>query len=344
MKLPYAKALWATVCVALALLGLLLLLGGFDTSESSTTVAPPSGVAHRVGNGEPLQPLPPTPELAPEKVSLGEKLFYEPRLSGSNSVACTSCHNLAHGGADVRRYSTGANNTPGVVNTPSVFNASLNFAQFWDGRATTLEQQAVEPLLDPNEMAASWASLLAKLQADPNYVQAFNAIYSDGITQANLIDALVTFERSLITQNAPFDRYLKGDHAALNALEIDGYRRFKDYGCASCHQGDNIGGNMFQRFGVMANYFATRALTRADLGRFNVTGREEDRYVFKVPSLRNVAVTAPYFHDGSATTLEQAVTVMGRYQLGRELSPEDVRALSAFLRTLTGEWRGRPLQ
>jgi cytochrome c peroxidase len=337
------KTIYAVIGFTLVLLGLLLFADGFGSLEPAPERAPTSS-ASPMASGEPLQPLPPTPELAQEKLLLGEKLFSEPRLSATNTVACISCHNLARGGADTRRYSNGVNNTPGIINTPSVFNASLNFVQFWDGRAPTLEAQAAEPLLNPAEMASNWVDLLRKLKADPQYTRDFAALYEDGITQTNVINALVTFERSLVTQNAPFDRYLKGDRSALTAFEIEGYRRFKDYGCASCHQGNNVGGNMFQRFGVMADYFATRPVTRADLGRFNVTGKEEDRYVFKVPSLRNVAVTAPYFHDGSAATLEQAISVMGRYQLGRELTPEDIRALAAFLRTLTGEWRGRALQ
>ena len=341
---PYNKAIFGAICLALALLVLSVAAGWFRDTAPDTPVPSQVAEAHPVGSGEPLLPLPPPPELPQDKVLLGEKLFSEPRLSGNNTLACVGCHDLSRGGADPRRYSIGIKGSPGLIHAPSVFNASLNFAQFWDGRVATLEQQASEPLLDPQEMGSNWASVLDKLKADAQYQHDFSALYHDGITQTNVVDALVTFERSLITQNAPFDRYLLGDRGAINALEIDGYRRFKDYGCVSCHQGNNIGGNMFQRFGVMADYFANRPVTRADLGRFNVTGKEEDRYVFKVPSLRNVAVIGPYFHDGSAKTLEQAITVMGRYQLGRELTPDDIRALSAFLRTLTGEWRGRALQ
>jgi len=221
-----------------------------------------------------------------------------------------------------------------------VFNASLNFVQFWDGRAASLEEQAAGPVHNPLEMATDWATVIGKLQADDGFRRDFLRAYPDGITGGNLADAIATFERTLLTEDAPFDRYLRGDPQAIDARAKQGYRRFRDLGCASCHQGVNIGGNMFQRFGAMADYFGDRARQRpavaADLGRFNVTGQEVDRHVFKVPSLRNVAETAPYFHDGSVARLDEAVAIMGRYQLGRELSRDETESLLAFLATLTG--------
>jgi cytochrome c peroxidase len=295
-------------------------------------------VAH---SGEALVALPPVPKLPADKVAVGKLLFSDVRLSRDNSISCASCHALATFGHDRRRVSVGVGGAMGSVNAPSVFNASLNFVQFWDGRAASLEEQAAGPVHNPLEMATDWATVIGKLQADEAFRRDFRRVYPDGIIAANLVDAIATFERTLITENAPFDRYLHGDQRAIDARARLGYRRFRELGCASCHQGVNIGGNMFQRFGIMADYFGDQArqrpLVAADLGRFNVTGQEVDRHVFKVPSLRNVAETAPYFHDGSAATLDDAVAIMGRYQLGRELSRDEIDSLVAFLKTLTGQ-------
>jgi cytochrome c peroxidase len=193
-------------------------------------------------------------------------------------------------------------------------------------------------------MASNWAEVLPKLRADAGYTKAFAALYPAGITPETVVDAIATFERSLTTPDSRFDRYLWGDRDALTPHEIEGYRLFRELGCTSCHQGVLLGGNMFQKFGVMRDYFADRPTTTADLGRYNVTHREEDRYVFKVPSLRNVAITAPYFHDASANTLEQAVIVMARHQLGREITQRDADTIATFLRSLTGQWQGKPLE
>lgn len=294
------------------------------------------------------QALLPLPALIPdesEKVRLGESLFFEKRLSQDDSIACSSCHDLSRGGVDRLPVSVGIGGRLGSLNAPTVFNAAFNFVQFWDGRAVTLEAQVAGPIHHPREMGSDWPTVIAKLSADANYRARFAQIYPGrGISAETIADAIAAYERTLITPNSRFDRYLRGDEHALDALELAGYLRFIDYGCTSCHQGIGIGGNLFQRLGIMADFFADRPVRTADLGRFNVTGREEDRHVFKVPSLRNVAVTPPYFHDGSAATLEEAVFIMGRYQLGRELSAEDVRAIVAFLHTLTGEWQGKPLQ
>lgn len=295
-------------------------------------------------HAEPISPLPPAPALPADKIALGERLFMDPRLSRDNSLACAGCHDLAKGGTDRRRYSVGVGGAIGSINAPTVFNSGFNFVQFWDGRAASLETQAAGPIHNPVEMDSTWDQVLAKLRADHTYHQAFERVYADGLTAANVVDAIATFERSLVTPDSPFDRYLRGDADALTADEREGYRRFKEFGCASCHQGVHVGGNMYQRFGVMEDYFAGRPDTPGDLGRYNVTGRDEDRHVFKVPSLRNVALTPPYFHDGSAATLEEAVAVMGRVQLGRDLGAEDKRLIVAFLRTLTGQWRGKPLK
>ncbi|MBU1366069.1 MAG: cytochrome-c peroxidase [Gammaproteobacteria bacterium] len=291
-----------------------------------------------------LLPLPAVPPLPADKVELGRLLFFDRRLSRDDTIACASCHQLDSGGSDRLLVSVGIDGRKGSINAPTVFNSSLNFVQFWDGRAASLEEQAAGPVHNPLEMGSNWAEVIAKLSRDEDYRQAFGQLYKQGITGETIVDAIATFERTLLTPNAPVDRFLAGDQKALDPLERAGYQRFLDYGCASCHQGAGIGGNMFQRFGVMDDYLKERANRQSDLGRFNVTGLDQDRNVFKVPSLRNVAVTPPYFHDGSAKTLDEAVIVMGRYQLGRELSEDDVKALVAFLRALTGEWEGKRLQ
>jgi cytochrome c peroxidase len=225
------------------------------------------------------------------------------------------------------------------VNAPTVYNSRFNFRQFWDGRAETLEDQIDGPLLSELEMNIDWEHLLSRLSGDETYRNAFAEIYPDGITRGNVRDAIATFERALVTPDSRFDRYLRGDVSILTTQEIAGYELFKDIGCVTCHQGVNVGGNMFQTFGRMGDYFADRGdVGTSDYGRFNVTGEERDRFKFKVPGLRNVALTAPYFHDAQATTLEEAVEIMARYQLGHDLKEQETAQLVAFLGTLTGEF------
>ncbi|MBK5551890.1 MULTISPECIES: cytochrome-c peroxidase [unclassified Pseudomonas] len=293
---------------------------------------------------EPLKPLPAAPQQNPLRVELGRQLFNEPRLSVNGSLSCASCHRLETGGADNKPFSIGFNGQPVAMNTPSVFNATLNFRQFWNGRADTLETQVHEVVQSPSEMGSNWEHVVQTLATDPTYKTAFANAYPDGVTMGNVQNALASYERTLLSANSRFDQYLLGNTDILTLDEKYGYLRFKDYGCISCHQGVNIGGNMFQKFGVMGDYFQARGnLTESDLGRYLVTKDEEDRNVFKVPSLRNVAVTAPYFHDASAKTLEEAVDVMFKYQLGRVPSAEDKALIILFLKTLTGEWEGKPL-
>jgi cytochrome c peroxidase len=320
---------------------------GKDRQEAAPAARPERAHATPVHGRDALLPLPSAPEISAEKIALGQRLFFEKRLSHDNTLACAGCHDFARGGGDRRPASVGVGGKQGSVNAPTVFNAGLNFVQFWDGRAASLEEQAAGPVHNPLEMASSWEEAIPKLQQDEGYRAAFRQLYPQGMTGATIVDAIAAYERTLLTPHSAFDRFLRGDKSALNKLEQTGYRHFLDYGCASCHQGALLGGNMYQRFGVMGDFFKDRPAAKAipaDLGRFNVTGREADRHVFKVPSLRNVAVTAPYFHDGSAASLEEAVIIMGRYQLGRDLSGPDVVAITAFLRTLTGEWEGMPLQ
>jgi cytochrome c peroxidase len=230
------------------------------------------------------------------------------------------------------------------VNVPTVFNVAFDYRFAWNGRFATLEEQLDFAMTSKAAMAGSWQTALKAVLADPSYVSAIATSYPERFDEASLRDALVEYTRSLITPNARFDRHLRGE-STLVELELRGYQRFREYGCITCHQGINVGGNLYQRLGVMRDYFAERGgeLTPADLGRFAVTGDERDRFVFRVPSLRNVALTAPYFHDGSTTTLEDAVHKMARYQLGRQLTSQEALEIAAFLRTLTGELAGRPL-
>ncbi|MDP3856582.1 MAG: cytochrome-c peroxidase [Stagnimonas sp.] len=299
--------------------------------------AAPANAEAPVFRDEPIRPVPAASTLNAAKVALGARLFADPLLSRDGSVSCASCHPLATGGTDHRPRSLGLNRAEGSVNAPTVLNSGLNFKQFWDGRADTLEQQVDGPLLSPVEMGSSWDTVIAKLRRAPGYAKAFSQAYPDGLSPAAVRNAIAEFERSLTTPNSRFDRYLRGEDAALSAAEKSGYRKFKAYGCISCHQGVNVGGNMFQRMGVMGDYFADRGgVGKADYGRYNLTGDEADRFTFKVPSLRNVELTAPYFHDGSAASLEQAVGIMAKYQLGRSLPPQDLDELVGFLKTLTG--------
>ena len=285
----------------------------------------------------PIQPIPLKANLPPGKVALGRRLFNEPRLSVDDTISCASCHFMRKGGADDQRFTPGLNGELGETNVPTFFNASFNFKQFWDGRADTLEEQVEGPLFNATEMATDWETVEAKLSDDPTYVAEFEAVYADGVTRQNVADAIATFQRAAITPNARFDQYLRGASRAISEREIEGYNLFTDLGCVVCHQGVNLGGTLFQRMGKMDDYFEGREISKADLGRFNVTGRERDRFVFKVPGLRNVELTPPYFHDGSAATLEEAVLVMGRVQLGYDLTSQEVGLLVDFLKTLTGE-------
>jgi cytochrome c peroxidase len=293
---------------------------------------------------EPLKPLPVAPVQDARHVQLGRQLFSETRMSGNNTLSCASCHNLSKGGADDKPFSTGFDGQAVEVNTPTVFNASLNFIQFWNGRVDTLEDQVKEVVVSHVEMGNTWQNVVTTLSDDATYSADFKKAYTDGVTARNVQNALASYEKTLLTPNSRFDQYLNGNTDILTLEEKYGYQRFKSYGCIACHQGVNIGGNMFQKFGVMGDYFKARGNpTESDLGRYLTTGAEEDRNVFRVPGLRNVELTAPYFHDGSATSLEDAVDVMFRYQLGRVPTPEDKRLIILFLKTLTGEFSGDPL-
>ena len=300
-------------------------------------------VAEHGDAAEPIKPVPIMIEVNEVKAELGRRLFHDPRLSKNDTISCATCHDLRAGGDDGEVVSTGIEGRTGFVNAPTVFNATYNFKQFWDGRAHTLKDQIDGPLQSRIEMESIWPDVVTKLFQDQDYPRLFQQIYPNDpqiISRENIKDAIAEFVRSLITPNSRFDQWLRGNTEAISEQEKEGYALFKRYGCVSCHQGANVGGNMFQVFGVINDYFRKRGnITAADLGRFNVTGNEADKHAFKVPSLRMAAHTAPYLHDGSAETLRDAVDAMFEFQLGREAPDEDKEAIVAFIKTLAGDYQ-----
>ena len=291
-----------------------------------------------------IQPLPRSVEVDPLKAALGEQLYHDTRLSGDNTISCASCHDLARGGADGQRFSDGIGGRLGGINSPTTFNSAFQTSQFWDGRAASLEEQADGPPNNPIEMGSSWAEIVAKLQKDAEFTRRFREAYPQGWSKESISDAISEFERTLVTPNSRFDRYLIGDVGALANDERHGWDLFQWNGCQSCHMGKLLGGQSYEVMGRRADYFGERGgVGPADLGRFNVTHDPADRHRFKVPTLRNVALTAPYLHDGSAPDLRAAVRAMAKYQVGRELREADVDALVRFLESLTGEYRGKQL-
>ena len=285
--------------------------------------------------GEPIRPLPERVAGDPARIALGRQLFHDLRFSRDNRQSCASCHDFARGGADGKAHSTGHGGKSNVFNTPTVFNSALNFRQSWTGRDATLEERLDFIITSPAVFNNSWSLVVARLADDAFLASRFDAAYPNGLRAENVRDALAQYLRQLVTPSR-FDRFLRGDQDAISAQEKQGYAKFKDYGCTACHQGINVGGNMFQKFGAMRE-LPNLTSAAADLGRFSVTGSESDRHVFRVPSLRNVALTAPYFHNGSVATLEEAVDVMFRYQLGRSASSEDKALIVRFLQTLNAE-------
>ena len=283
---------------------------------------------------EPVQPIAPAKITEPGKVELGKKLWFDPRLSKSGFISCNSCHNLSMGGSDNIKTSVGDRWQQGPINSPTVLNSSLNLAQFWDGRAKDLKEQAGGPIANPGEMGFTHELAVDMLRSIPAYVQEFKTVFGhDKLSIDEVTTAIAAFEETLATPNARFDQWLKGDKTALKSDELAGYKLFKDSGCVACHNGPNLGGNSFQKMGIVEPYKTTNTAE----GRFAVTGKDADRFNFKVPTLRNVELTYPYFHDGSADTLAQAVTVMGRLQLGRTYSDDETNKIVAFLKTLTGD-------
>ncbi len=292
-----------------------------------------------------FKPIPESPPAlpgnptTPAKLELGKMLYFDPRLSASHAISCNSCHNVGLGGADAEETSIGHKWQRGDRNAPTVLNSVFNKAQFWDGRAKDLEEQAGGPVLNPGEMASPKEHVGEQLAAIPGYVAAFKAAFpgeANAVTLANAQKAIAVFEATLITPNAPFDRYLKGDASALTAQQKQGLQAFIGKGCVACHNGINVGGGMYAPFGTVEKPGA-ELLPPNDKGRFTVTKTATDEYVFKVPTLRNIALTAPYFHSGRSWDLRQAVAVMGTSQLGAQLTPEETDTIVAFLDGLTGE-------
>jgi len=279
---------------------------------------------------EPIQPIPQHIEVNEKKVRLGKELFFDTQLSRDNTVSCATCHMLHDGGDDNLPRSFGIKGQEGPINAPTVYNAVFNFRQFWDGRAADLQDQAAGPIENPKEMGHTFKDLVPELKKTPYKLQ-FEAIYKNGITKENITDAIAEYEKTLITPNAPFDLYLKGNKNALTKEQKEGYELFKSKGCITCHHGINIGGNLYNKFGIFEDANTTA------FGRYNVTHKERDKFYFKVPTLRNIARTAPYFHDGRTYDLHIAVYSMAKYQLGRKITPQEVDKIVAFLKSLNGE-------
>ena len=297
-------------------------------AEEQKPAAPPEPISFRFRT---------VPTSTWTRCCLDEASHFDTALSGDGTVSCATCHMLEHGGAEPRKTSTGIGGQVGPINSPTVLNSSYNFVQFWDGRAKDLQEQAAGPVENPAEMGAKWPDVVERLNKNEEYATAFTKLYQDGITKDNATDAIAEYEKSLITPSR-FDAYLKGDDAAITDAEKKGYATFKEVGCTACHSGILAGGSMFQKLGLVKDYFKDRGteITEADLGRYNVTKKDQDKHFFKVPTLRNVELTSPYLHDGSRATLEETVKVMGTYQLGRDLTDAQVNSIVTFLKSLTG--------
>ncbi|MEA2090790.1 MAG: cytochrome-c peroxidase [Campylobacterota bacterium] len=279
---------------------------------------------------EPITPIPQSVKIDEQKYLLGKRLFFDTILSADNTISCASCHDLKSGGDDGLKFSFGINGQEGDINAPTVYNAVYNFRQFWNGSAKNLAHQAMGPIENPVEMGNSFEKLIDTL-SKTSYKNHFDKVYSDGITKKNIADAIAEYEKTLITPNAPFDKYLRGDKSAISQKQREGYELFKDKGCIACHHGVNIGGNLYNKFGVMQYVDSKR------LGRYEVTKNEADKYYFKVPSLRNIEKTAPYLHDGRYDDLEEVVKFMARYQLGRIVTQDELDKIVQFLGSLSGE-------
>ncbi|MFN7104305.1 MAG: cytochrome-c peroxidase [Pseudorhizobium sp.] len=316
---------------------IVVLIGAFPgsaTGDSADTL--------RHSAGQALSALPPAPELDHGKVALGERLFHDPILSRRGTLSCSSCHDLASGGTIPVKRTTGYDGRMHAFNAPTIFNVGNNYRLGWRGRFTALPVQNEAVLLDRNLMSNDWQTLLPRLLQDDGYRASFKSVYGQVPGRDNVLDALVTYQRSLVTPNAAFDRFLQGDASALSPQQMQGYKLFRSFGCVSCHQGSNIGGNMFQIFGVFAD--PQEGASAAKAPQWAPLRIDQEGDTFRVPSLRNVEVTAPYFHDGRAATLEEAVAIMGVSQLGRQLTHSDIGAIVAFLKSLTGDYNGERLQ
>jgi cytochrome c peroxidase len=299
-----------------------LLLALICLNAASPTAAQSPTVQARAGQ-EPITPIPAVPAQDPRRLVLGERLFGDRRLSHNNTHSCSSCHDIRTNGASGNAHDVTPEGRPIALNTPTIFNAALSFRLNWAGSFRSLEREAEQALRNPAIMASSADEVVSKLRADPEAVRQFRDAYGSVPDVAALLDAIATYERSLVTPGSRFDRWLAGETDAITPEELSGYQQFKSLGCISCHQGVNVGGNLFQRHGM-----------------FRPIGSGEPT-LLRVPSLRNVATTPPYFHDGSAPTLSEAVKTMGIAQLDRVLTDQQTAAIVAFLNTLTGTYQGQ---
>ena len=310
----------------------------------------PNELAAAEFKNEPIRPIPDSVAVDAAKVQLGKELYHDTRLSGDGTISCASCHAIETAGVDNHQFSDGIGGQLGGINAPTSYNSVFNFVQFWDGRAATLADQAAGPPLNPVEMGSkSFDEIAARLSADADFCKRFLASYPEGLNEKTITDAIAEYEKTLLTPNSPFDRYLKGDKNAMTAEQIEGYAIFKDYKCATCHAGVNMGGLSYELMGQRANYFQDRemnaksGLTDSDNGRWAQTKVERDRYRFKTPTLRNVALTWPYYHDGSVATLEKAIEMMAEYQVGRNMSEAEIGKVKLFLDAQTGQYQGKTL-
>ena len=310
----------------------------------------PNELAAAEFKNEPIRPIPDSIAVDAAKVQLGKELYHDTRLSGDGTISCASCHDIETAGVDNHQFSDGIDGLLGGINAPTSYNSVFNFVQFWDGRAATLAEQAAGPPLNPVEMGSkSFDEIAARLAADADFSMRFLASYPEGLNEKTITDAIAEYEKTLLTPDSPFDRYLKGDKSAMTAEQIEGYAIFKDYKCATCHAGVNMGGLSYEMMGQRANYFQDReinansGLTDSDNGRWAQTKVERDRYRFKTPTLRNIALTWPYYHDGSVATLEKAVEMMAEYQVGRKMPEAEIAKVKAFLDAQTGQYQGKTL-
>lgn len=291
-----------------------------------------AGTAHA---REPISPIE-WPQQITDEMLLGKKLFFDPLLSQKQDMSCASCHLFEHGGSIPKAKALQDNGTLSRYNPSSVFNLSHNYPLGWEGQILSIQQQISTLMFKESIMGLNWEQLVTRLKADPQYPEQFKTIYEEGITPDTVALAITQFEIGLSTPS-PFDAYLKGDEQAISEDAQLGYELFKRYGCVSCHQGEKVGGNLLQKLGVIEPYaYDPDSNSPTNLGRYNTTNSEQDIQVFRVPSLRNVADTPPYFHDGSVDNLEQVVSLMARHQLGREIPATDIRLIVEFLKSLSG--------
>lgn len=279
-----------------------------------------------------LKPLPLKADYHQQKAKLGKKLFFDNRLSKNNSISCASCHDLYNGGDDGLKFSFGIDGKIGNINSPTVLNSRYNFVQFYNGKAQTLKDQAAFPIQNPIEMGSKFENIIIKLKKDNEYIKEFNSLYKQGISKDSILDALSEFEKSLITPSR-YDKYLRGDKQALTSIEKEGLKLFKKYGCISCHNGINLGSNIYQKLGLFKEY----KFKNKNLGLYDLTKNENDKYYFKVPTLRNIELTSPYFHGGDTNSLKEAIAIMGEYQLGIVFEDKQIIKIEAFLKSLTGQ-------